>query len=357
MNSAIDIASVLYVVFGSLFGAFFLATCVALIASFVVFLRLIKRGKKRNETLDPKISFQVMGNDFEEWTDFMEIHTVEYDELDKKEVSVKTFDGLTLVGDFVASDTESTRTIICVHGYKSAPKPEFSAMIPFLRKAGFNLLLVNNRAHGPSQGKYIGFGMLDSKDILKWIDAVNELVPNGEIYLYGISMGAAAVMHTCGLDNLPNNVKGAIEDCGFTSPWDVLSFQCTRLLRIKPFPLVHMIDSYCKTYAKYSLKTPTAPDSVSTSSVPILFIHGDSDVFVPTYMAEINYKSCTSPKNKLIVEGAGHAMSYFKNPELYEETVLSFIEKCSDQSDDTSFDDIVSSDYFSSEDDDVYTGY
>jgi len=345
---SIDTMKVIYIVCGCLGGAAVLTVLTLLLASFLAF-RMIIKGKpgKSGKSIDndEKLLTQVMGPDYEDWLKFVLDSTKEYENLEKTPVTVTTFDNLKLYGDFVAADTKSNKTVICMHGYRSNPKNEFSQMIPFLRKAGYNLLFVNHRAHGPSEGKYIGFGSLDHKDAIKWIEAVEELVPGGDIFLYGVSMGAATVMNACGLDNLPSSVKGAVQDCGFTSPWDVIAFQVNRLLRFSSFPLVNVINMFCKIFAKYSLKKPTTTESVSMSSVPILFIHGDNDLFVPTYMSEVNYRACTAPKRKLIVDNAGHAMSYYKNPSLYEETFLAFLEQCSGDSNQLTFEELLSSDY------------
>ena len=357
MILAIDTMKVIYIAVGCIGGAAVLAVLTLLIASYLAFRMIIKGNHGKSIGNDEKLLTQVMGPDYEDWLKFILEATPEYEKLEKIPVTVTTFDNLKLQGEFVASDTESTKTIICMHGYRSAPKNEFARMVPFMRRAGFNLLFVNHRAHGPSEGKYIGFGTLDHKDTIKWIEAVEKLVPGGDIFLYGMSMGAATVMNACGLDNLPSSVKGAVQDCGFTSPWDVISFQVKRLFRFSSFPLVNLINLFCKVFAKYSLKKPTTTESVSMSSVPILFIHGDNDLFVPTYMSEVNYRACTAPKRKLIVDNAGHAMSYYKNPELYEETFLSFLEQCDGNADQVTFDELLTADYHTDEDKDYeHTG-
>lgn len=325
MISALDIAKILLVVLTTLGAAIVVILLLYVIVSYVYFIKLIKRTKKQ------KVEDQFLSLTGKKALDFLEYikpKVEAFNRLETEQIEVKTDDGITLRGDFYPAETQSNKTIICIHGYNSAPQFDFSAITPFLHKNDFNLLFANNRAHGKSDGKYIGFGVLDRLDTVKWIEAVNERVPYAEIILYGVSMGGATVMMASSLD-LPTNVTAIIEDCGYTSVWEIFSYQIRQMFNFKPFPIVYLVESFCKLKAKYDFKKITPIASVTQSTLPILFIHGTNDLFVPTFMGEANYEACTSAKDKLFVEGAGHAQSYSTNPEVYEDKILDFLKRVS----------------------------
>jgi hypothetical protein len=198
----------------------------------------------------------------------------------------------------------------------------------FYGENGYNVLTPDMRSHGGSEGTYIGMGWLDRLDVLKWIDYIIELDPEAEIILHGVSMGAATVMMVSG-EELPSNVLGIIEDCGYTSVWDIFSDELSYLFSLPDFPFLYTADLIANIRAGYGFKTASALNAVSKSTVPILFIHGSIDTFVRTDMVYELYDACSSPKDLLVIEGAGHGDSYRMDPDTYFDTVFSFIsENC-----------------------------
>ena len=188
-------------------------------------------------------------------------------------------------------------------------------------------MLVNHRHHGGSDGKYIGFGVLDRHDVLCWLEAVNKLVPGGKIVISGVSMGGATAMQ-CSCLALPENVKGIIEDCGYTSVKEEFEFQCKRAVGFVPKLLLKGVDFFMKRFAKYGMDEINSVDAVRHSKVPILFIHGDEDIFVPTEMVYRCYDACTADKELYVVKGAAHAMAQFKGGDEYMIRVNKFIYSC-----------------------------
>ena len=183
------------------------------------------------------------------------------------------------------------------------------------------------RAHGDSEGVYIGFGCLDRKDALGWIDwAVQNCGEDIEILLHGISMGAATVLMASGL-SLPPQVKGIVSDCGFTSPKEVFTHVLKTMYHLPAFPVIQGADLINKKLAGYGMDECNAKREVEKADRPILFIHGSKDTFVPVEMCHEIYEHCASPKKKLIVEGAAHGESYFKNMKAYEEALDEFIRR------------------------------
>lgn len=192
--------------------------------------------------------------------------------------------------------------------------------------AGWNVLTPDMRAHGESEGVYIGMGWLDRQDVLLWIDYIISLDPEAEIVLHGVSMGAATVMMTAGED-LPENVKGIVEDCGYTSVWDIFADELSALYRLPSFPILNVTEQVARVRAGYGFREASALEQVKKARVPILFIHGSEDNFVHTEMVYPLYDACPTAKDLLVVEGAGHGQAYSKDPELYLETVFAFLEE------------------------------
>ena len=109
-------------------------------------------------------------------------------------------------------------------------------MNPYARayqEQGYNTLQPDNRAHGQSEGNYIGMGYLDQYDVLSWIGYILEKDSEAEIVLHGVSMGAATLMMLSGQENIPDNVKVIIEDCGYTSAKDYLTWKLKRRFHCK----------------------------------------------------------------------------------------------------------------------------
>ncbi|NOU73800.1 alpha/beta fold hydrolase [Paenibacillus sp. LMG 31458] len=154
---------------------------------------------------------------------------------------------------------------------------------------GFNVLIPDARGHGRSEGHYIGFGWPERKDYVQWIDKVIEhMGEQSKIVLHGVSMGGATVMMTSG-EALPPNVKAIVEDCGYTTAKDQLAYQLKRMYRLPIFPLLHLTSLLTKLRAGYFFGEASALDQLQKSKTPMLFIHGDADLFVPTDSDQVRY--------------------------------------------------------------------
>lgn len=242
----------------------------------------------------------------------------------QEEIWVTSDDGLKLFGRFFPCGS-SRKTVLCFHGYTSEGLNDYSTLARFYLDHGFNLLIVDERSHGKSEGTYIGFGCLDRHDAKIWIDyLVERFGEDSSILLHGDSMGASIVLMTTGLD-LPKQVKAAVSDCAFTSAWEVFSAVLKNMYHLPPFPIMQIANQMVKKNAGYELDECNARREVKKAKIPILFIHGKSDTFVPCSMVYELYDACRSEKKLVVVEGAGHVESCYKNPEKYEEAIRSFI--------------------------------
>ena len=191
---------------------------------------------------------------------------------------------------------------------------------------GYNVLIPDLRAHGLSEGNYIGMGWDDRLDIISWINYILNENPNAEIILHGVSMGAATVLMTSG-EEIPSNVKAIVADCGYTSVWDEFAYQLDDLFSLPEFPILNVSSIVAKIRAGYFLGEASSLKQVKNSKTPILYIHGDKDDFVPYYMMEELYNATSSEKEMLTIEGAEHAKASEVDPETYWNTVNNFINK------------------------------
>lgn len=241
-----------------------------------------------------------------------------------EDVWIQSDDGLKLHATWFPQE-ECKKIVICFHGYTSRGMNDYTGLSSYYLPHGYSMLLVDERAHGESEGTYIGFGFLDRMDALKWIDWVLETCGEDvRILLHGTSMGGATVLMTSGL-NLPEQVKGIISDCAFTSPKEVFTHVLLTMIHLPAFPIMQISDVINRKRAGYGLDDCNAAREVQKATVPILFIHGSADTFVPCSMCDTIYENCTSPKKKLSVEGAAHAESFYKDTEAYENAMTEFL--------------------------------
>lgn len=224
------------------------------------------------------------------------------------------------------ANKDANRVVLCFHGYTSEGLNDYSSIAKFYHEQGFHLLIVDERAHGQSEGTYIGFGCLDRQDAKVWIDyLINRLGEDCQIMLHGISMGGATVLMTTGL-SLPSQVKAAVSDCAFTSAYEVFQSVLKTMYHLPAFPLMNISDKMAKRKAGYGLNECNAKTEVSRSHTPTLFIHGEGDTFVPCSMAYELYRACSAPKELLIIPKASHAEAYYKDPASYENAVKQIIQ-------------------------------
>jgi fermentation-respiration switch protein FrsA (DUF1100 family) len=248
------------------------------------------------------------------------------DEHNRSTWEITSHDGLKLKTLYLPTASKSNKTVIMAHGYMGSAE----TMAPYAKMYhdwGYNVLVPDARGHGNSEGDYIGFGWPERKDYLQWIDKViHENGKQTEITLYGISMGGATVMMTSG-EKLPANVKAIVEDCGYSSVNEELAGELKELFNLPAFPLMNVTSGITKLRAGYFFGEADSVKQLAKNKVPILFIHGDADTFVPFAMLEKVYNATNAPKEKYIVPGAEHAKAYTTDPDAYKAKVKTFLNK------------------------------
>lgn len=277
--------------------------------------RTMKRGRAKTER-----TMKMAGTDWSQYADFLAKRKEYFLSQAHEDVWITSDDGLKLHGTFFPNQV-SKRIVLCFHGYTSEGMKDYIALSDYYLRRGFAMLLVDERAHGQSEGEYIGFGCLDRMDALQWLDwIVKTCGTDCKIILHGTSMGAATVLMASGLV-LPSQVKGIVSDCAFTSPKEVFTHVLHSMYHMPAFPIIQIADRMNKKRAGYGMDECNAAREVKKSTTPTLFIHGDADTFVPCRMCEKMYENCGAKKWKLIVPGAAHAESYYKDTRRYEEAL------------------------------------
>lgn len=234
--------------------------------------------------------------------------------------------GLHLKARYYPAATTTPKTMVVVHGFGDNSLT-LGNYIRFFHQAGYNVLAPDNRSHGHSQGKYIGFGWQDRQDLQDWIQQlIRRKGSNVQIGLFGVSMGASTVMYYLGL-KVPKQVKTAIADCGYASINGELTYELKRLFNLPSVPLIPTANLYTQALAHYSLYNGETAQTLKHNRIPLFIIHGTKDTFVPTSNAKLNYQNDSGPKKLWLVKGAKHARSYQKNPALYQKRVLDWTAK------------------------------
>lgn len=229
-------------------------------------------------------------------------------------VWIESEDGLKLHGVYLPHP-EPKRAILCVHGYHGSAERDFSGAMADFYAAGSSLLLIDQRAHGKSEGKYTTFGVMERRDAQRWAEYLEGRTGGGmPIIMDGISMGAATVL-MAGEMQLPQTVSGAIADCGYTTPVEELRHVVTNMLHASTFPALFLVRIMARCIGRFSLSASSARKGAAAWTRPVLFVHGLADTFVPSWMSEENFKACKGPKDIYLVEGAEHGLSYLVDKE------------------------------------------
>ena len=249
----------------------------------------------------------------------------------KRSVSHQASDGTVLLGwelegaDGATYDDGHTWAVVC-HGYIGQPA-DMAKYAYHFAQAGMNVLMPAARGHERNvDSGLIQMGWGDAKDLLGWVDDIVAADPEARIILFGVSMGGAEVMMASGMDGLSENVRLIVEDCGYASVWEEFVVQLDNVFGLPSFPILNVADAACLLRAGYTFESASAVESLRSASVPMLFIHGEEDAFVPFSMLDECYEACASEvKEKLVVEGAGHGLSSSTDPDLYWGTVDAFV--------------------------------
>ncbi|MBJ9993086.1 alpha/beta hydrolase [Paenibacillus sp. S28] len=246
-----------------------------------------------------------------------------FESLPKEEVQITSYDGLKLNGMLIPHPSGSNRFVILVHGYTAS----LPASIPFMdifREDGFNTLLIDLRRHGKSEGKYTTYGFHEKHDIDSWIRWIRATYGSDSVVgLHGMSLGGGTVLEYLSLPH--TDAAFVIADCPYSDLTRLMHHQMQALNRIPAAVFLPLVDRRLFRKAGFTLNQVSPVRSARYSPVPVMFIHGTRDRYIPTEMSEELFAAKEGMKRLLLVEGASHGNALGINPELYKKAVQEFV--------------------------------
>ncbi len=242
-----------------------------------------------------------------------------------EDVWITSADGFRLHGYYY--ETAAGAPIeIQIHGYKSIAIRDFGGGLQHALSVGHNVLLIDQRAHGKSEGRCLTFGILEREDVRLWAKYLcDRFGDETKIVFVGVSMGAATAMMATELD-LPKNVVGIVADSGYTSPKEII-YKDIRSRGLPPAVFYPLLRLGAWLYGRFDLEKSDAPSALAKTSLPALFIHGEDDRFVPCEMSHRCYAACGSDKTLLTVPGAGHGLGFLIDNAGYTAALADFYKK------------------------------
>ena len=284
--------------------------------TFVCFRMTFYASKKRKNTPLP------VGGKFEQYRDLINGWADKTAAIPYEDVYIKSYDGLTLHGKFYEFKKGAPIEIM-FHGYRGTVERDLCGGVLRCFKLKRSALLIDQRASGKSDGSVITFGIKERYDCALWAEyAYNRFGDNVKLFLTGISMGAATVLMASSIP-LPKTVVGVVADCGYSTPKDIIKLTVKKM-KLSPRLFYPFIKLGAKIYGKFNLEEFSPLQAMQNAKLPVLFIHGTEDGFVPFDMSEINYNACTAKKHLLAIDGASHGMSYPVDQNAYIKAVNDF---------------------------------
>lgn len=293
------------------------------IAGSIFFFELaIKRGQK--DFLQRNADLEVAEESMDLYTQGDWLNWVDTQEFER--MNLVSRDGLELSGYYLPAVEPTNKVVVLTHGYLGNALQMGLFGEFYYEQFGYNIFMPDARAHGRSGGDYYGFGWIDRLDLIDWTKLlVNMLGDDTEVVYHGLSMGAATVLMASGEEELPAQVKAIVADSPYKSVYQLFSYQMKRMFHLPSFPLLDSTSFLTKMRAGYSFREANVLDEVAKTNVPILYIHGREDTFVPFEMAiELDEKTNSSTE-LYVVESANHGESYALAPENYIEKVNQFL--------------------------------
>lgn len=246
-----------------------------------------------------------------------------FDESIFEKLEINSEDNLKLKGYYVKNKDISNKVIVIVHGYTANYYMSLQFLSLYLNE-GFNVLLIDNRSHGNSEGKYVTYGMKEKEDLKNWINLLKDkLDENISIGIHGQSMGAATALMYAGKYK---DVDFVVSDCAYSSGREILKYQFKHIVKILPYPLYQMVNTMIKLKCSFSMNKVTPIKDISNIDIPILFIHGKNDKIIPYTMSLDMYNKRNNNKDKLlIIEDADHVESFMYDKSKYTHSIKTFL--------------------------------
>ena len=312
---------ILYIILGV--AAF--ATVFTLVATYICF-RLTFYSERVKRSGDPDEIVLPEGGIYEKFRPEIENWTRQMRALPQIDVEITSCDGLKLRGKYYEQKKGAPIEIL-MHGYKGDCERDLNGGIFRCFALGRNALLVDHRASGRSEGKVISFGINESRDCVDWVRYVTEHIdPDAKIFIGGVSMGASTVQLACAR-GLPENVVGLLSDCGYSSAKRIIK-KVIADMHLPPDLCYPFVKLGARIYGRFDLEEISPEEAMKKCTLPIIFLHGDRDKFVPFEMSEESYNACASKHKRLVkIEGAGHGLAFPAAQDIYVKEVADFFDE------------------------------
>ncbi len=305
------------------FSGILLIAMLVLITSYICFRRVFY-FKNPGPVKDGEFDYPV-GKVYEPYREEMKDWQIRLGEIPYRSFEIRSFDGLKLCARYYECMPGAPIELM-FHGYQGNSIRDLSGGVFRAFKLCHNVLLIDHRAAGASEGSIITFGINEHRDCLMWIDVAKKTFGEDvRLILTGVSMGAATVMTASGCD-LPENVRYILADCGYSTAKDIIK-KVIHEMKLPENILYPFVKLGARIFGKFDLEETSPLEGVKNSKTPILFIHGDNDDYVPCEMSRELYEACASEKKFVVSPGAGHGLAYSENKELYLSALCEFDEK------------------------------
>lgn len=243
-----------------------------------------------------------------------------------RDTAIVAADGARLHAFYVRAARPTRRTAVLVHGYTDSAVRMMMLGRMYGRDLGYNILLPDLRNAGLSAGDHYQMGWLDRLDVRRWLDVVPAAFgDSAAVVVHGVSMGAATTMMLSGEPDLPPSVRAFVEDCGYTTVWAQFEKELGERFRLPAWPLMPVASALCRLRYGWDFREASALGAVGRCRLPMLFIHGAQDDFVPTRMVHELYAAKPAPKALWVAPGSAHALSYHDHPAEYTRRVAEFL--------------------------------
>ena len=290
--------------------------------SFFFYELAIKRGPK--EYLQKNADLEVSEESMDLYTNGQWIDWVSTQKFEP--LNLVSHDDMELSGYYLEAPKPTNKLVILTHGYLGNAKQMGLFGQYYHEELGFNIFMADARGHGKSEGDYYGFGWPDRLDLIDWTEKlVEKLGADTEVIYHGLSMGAATVLMASGEEELPRQVKAIVADSPYESVYQLFAYQMNRMFHLPAFPLLDSTSLLTKIRAGYLFKEASALSEVEKTDVPILYVHGNADTFVPVAMAEDLYQNTSSDSELYLVDGANHGESFAMDKTEYKNRVQHFL--------------------------------
>lgn len=289
-----------------------------IILAVITMYRLIFFSPRKGQISDSTL---VGSKNFQHYEEMMKENILSFMAKGYEDVYIDSFDKLKLHARYY-EEHKTNKIAILMHGYKGTAYRDFNCISKIIFENGYNILLLDQRAHGTSEGHVITFGVRESKDLLSWLDYVKERFINHEILLVGVSMGGHTVLNIS--DKISKDIK-IIADCPYASPKEIL-VSTIKSIHLPVFIFYPLLNLTSHIFAHESLNKTSAYNSIKNSDNKILIMHGDKDHVIPytiskkladTYPRKIRYE---------VFKNADHGASALVDFDRYQRVVKEFLD-------------------------------